>query len=132
MNDTTHAPDWALWPWPFFDASHHALAQRVSAWNQENHGKTYTSMQDECRAMVRSFGAAGLLDYVVPQGDTPFDVRSVCLIREGLTFQHALADAVFAMQGIGTLALRRFGSAALCERYLEPCRRGAGRFLMHR
>ena len=124
MNDAVQAPDWALWPWPFFDASHHALAQRVSAWNQENHGKTYTNMQDECRAMVRSFGAAGLLDYVVPQGATPFDVRSVCLIREGLTFQHALADAVFAMQGIGTLALRRFGSAALCERYLEPCRRG--------
>jgi acyl-CoA dehydrogenase len=35
-----------------------------------------------------------------------------------------LADAVFAMQGIGTLALRRFGSADLQERYLGPCRRG--------
>jgi acyl-CoA dehydrogenase len=81
-------------------------------------------MNTECRAMVRSFGAAGLLDYVVPQGDAPFDVRSVCLIREGLTYQHALADAMFAMQGIGTMAIRRFGTPAQRERYLEPCRKG--------
>ena len=81
-------------------------------------------MHDECRAMVRSLGAAGLLDYAVPSGDAPFDVRSVCLIREGLTYQHALADAMFAMQGIGTMAIRRFGTAAQREQYLEPCRSG--------
>ena len=115
---------WGLWPWPFFDASHEALAERIIAWNHENHGKTYPDMNAECRAMVRSFGASGLLDYVVPQGDAPFDVRSVCLIREGLTYQHALADAMFAMQGIGTMAIRRFGTPAQREEYLEPCRKG--------
>lgn len=115
---------WGLWPWPFFDASHEALAERIIAWNHENHGKTYPDMNTECRAMVRSFGASGLLDYVVPQGDAPFDVRSVCLIREGLTYQHALADAMFAMQGIGTMAIRRFGTPAQREEYLEPCRKG--------
>lgn len=81
-------------------------------------------MHDECKAMVRSLGAAGLLDYAVPRGDAPFDVRSVCLIREGLTYQHALADAMFAMQGIGTMAIRRFGTDAQREQYLEPCRTG--------
>lgn len=115
---------WGLWPWPFFDAAHEALAERIIAWNHENHGKTYPDMHTECRAMVRSFGAAGLLDYVVPQGDAPFDVRSVCLIREGLTYQHALADAMYAMQGIGTMAIRRFGTPAQREQYLEPCRKG--------
>ena len=115
---------WGLWPWPFFDATHEALAERIIAWNHANHGKTYPDMNTECRAMVRSFGAAGLLDYVVPQGDAPFDVRSVCLIREGLTYQHALADAMFAMQGIGTMAIRRFGSPEQRARYLEPCRKG--------
>lgn len=115
---------WGLWPWPFFDASHEALAERIIAWNTENHGKTYPDMHSECRAMVRSFGTAGLLDYVVPQGNAPFDVRSVCLIREGLTYQHALADAMYAMQGIGTMAIRRFGTPAQREQYLEPCRRG--------
>ena len=116
--------EWTLWPWPFFDASHEALAERVRAWNRDSHGTHHADMLGECRAMVRRFGAAGLLDYVVPKGDTPFDVRSVCLIREGLTYEHALADAMFAMQGIGTLAIRRFGNAAQRDRYLEPCRTG--------
>ena len=115
---------WGLWPWPFFDSTHEALAERINAWNAENHDKVYTSMHEECKAMVRSLGAAGLLDYAVPRGDVPFDVRSVCLIREGLTYQHALADALFAMQGIGTMAIRRFGTEAQREQYLEPCRRG--------
>jgi len=119
-----HDFQWGLWPWPFFDKSHEALAERVLAWNAANHGLTYADMNAECRAMVRSFGSAGLLDYVVPQGDAGFDVRSVCLIREGLTYQHALADAMFAMQGIGTMAIRRFGTPAQREQYLEPCRRG--------
>jgi acyl-CoA dehydrogenase len=115
---------WSLWPWPFFEERHHALAARVDEWSRARPHQGATSMTDECRAMVRSMGEAGLLDHVVPRLDEPFDVRSVCLIREGLTFHHALADAVFAMQGIGTLAIRRFGSAELKARYLEPCRRG--------
>jgi acyl-CoA dehydrogenase len=118
------AAAWSLWDWPFFDASHHALAERVEAWSQTSHDAQGLSMADECRRMVRSMGEVGLLEYVVPPIGGAFDVRSVCLIREGLTYHHALADAVFAMQGIGTLALRRFGSAELQERYLGPCRAG--------
>jgi acyl-CoA dehydrogenase len=116
--------EWGLWPWPFFDASHEDLARRVQAWNAENHDLSYPDMNSECRAMVRSLGAAGLIDHAVPRGDAPFDVRSVCLIREGLTYQHALADAMFAMQGIGTMAIRRFGTPEQREQYLEPCRKG--------
>jgi len=120
----TPGANWSLWPWPFFEDRHHALAERVEAWSraQAHHGQA--SMAEECRAMVRSMGEAGLLDHVVPRLGDPFDARSLCLIREGLTFHHALADAVFAMQGIGTLAIRRFGSVELKARYLEPCRRG--------
>ena len=28
MTDAMQTPSWALWPWPFFDASHQALAGR--------------------------------------------------------------------------------------------------------
>jgi acyl-CoA dehydrogenase len=118
------ALQWGLWPWPFFDASHEELAERVLAWNADNHGQAHHDMASECRAIVRSLGAAGLIDHAVPRGDAPFDVRSVCLIREGLTYQHALADAMFAMQGIGTMAIRRFGTPEQREKYLEPCRKG--------
>lgn len=116
--------EWGLWPWPFFDASHEDLARRVQAWNADNHDLSHPDMHSECRAMVRSLGAAGLIDHAVPRGDAPFDVRSVCLIREGLTYQHALADAMFTMQGIGTMAIRRFGTPEQREQYLEPCRKG--------
>ena len=115
---------WNLWPWPFFDASHHELAERVKQWSAQQHGRSYPDMASECRDIVRSLGAAGLLDHCVPQGDGPVDVRSVCLIREALTYEHALSDAMFAMQGIGTTAIRRFGTPAQREAYLEPCRKG--------
>jgi acyl-CoA dehydrogenase len=116
--------EWNLWPWPFFDAAHHELAERVKHWSAQHHGQSYPDMASECRAIVRSLGAAGLLDHCVPPGDAPVDVRSVCLIREALTYEHALSDAMFAMQGIGTTAIRRFGTPQQREAYLEPCRKG--------
>jgi acyl-CoA dehydrogenase len=116
---------WTLWEWPFFDDSHKALADRVVAWNgraQASHG--HDTLPDECRSIVRDLGAAGLLDYVVPQPGAGFDLRAICLIREALTYQHALADAMFAMQGIGTMAIQQSGTEAQKARYLEPCRKG--------
>jgi acyl-CoA dehydrogenase len=80
---------------------------------------------DECRRIVRALGAADLLRYVVPESGDGFDLRSICLIREGLTYDHALVDAMFAMQGIGTVAIQRYGSAAQKARYLGPCRDGS-------
>jgi acyl-CoA dehydrogenase len=118
---------WKLWDWPFFDASHHDLAQRVIAWNGRNHAAFspgHAGLVDECRAIVRDLGAAGLLDYVVPREGVPVDLRAICLIREALTYEHALADAIFAMQGIGTMSIQQAGSEAQKAKYLEPCRRG--------
>lgn len=118
------AQPWSLWPWPFFDDRHHELASQVNAWSQAQPAQHDQPMDQSCREMVRSMGRSGLLRHVVPEIGDAFDVRSVCLIREGLTYHHALADAVFAMQGIGTLALRRYGSPELQEQYLAPCRAG--------
>src|SRR3546814_17459744 len=53
-----------------------------------------------------------------------FDVRSLCVIREALTYEEALADAMFTMQGIGTHAIQSFGTVAQKQRYLPPCRSG--------
>src|SRR3546814_19188945 len=80
---------------------------------------------ERCRAIVKSLGDAGLLDQVVPQEGVAFDVRSLCVIREALTYEEALADAMFTMQGIGTHAIQSFGTVAQTQRYLPPCRRGA-------
>jgi acyl-CoA dehydrogenase len=116
--------NWTLWPWPFLEASHHALAGRVLDWNKASHDLAHDDMAVECRAIARSLGDAGLLDYVVPKPGQPFDVRGLCVLREGLTYEHALADAIFTMQGIGTLAIQRLGTDEQKNRYLPACRTG--------
>lgn len=116
---------WALVDWPFVTPEHHALADRVVGWNAASH--QLHEEQDfvtRCRTMVRSLGDAGLLEFVIPQEGVAFDVRSLCVIREGLTYEDVLVDAMFTMQGIGTHAIQQFGSGAQKERYLGPCRRG--------
>jgi acyl-CoA dehydrogenase len=118
------ASRWSLWNWPFIEAQHHDVAHRVIAWNEENHGHTYPDLAAECRAIAFSLGKARLLDYLVPEEGDPFDVRAICVIREALTYDHALADAIFTMQGIGTLAIQRLGTPAQKARYLGPCRTG--------
>jgi len=121
----TGEPGWSLVDWPFFDKPHHALAARVGDWSAAEHRKTPDpDFAEHCRAIVRSLGAAGLLDFVVPADVAAFDVRSLCVIREGLTYEEALHDAMFTMQGIGTLAIQQHGTAAQKERYLPRCRTG--------
>ena len=121
---------WTLWEWPFFEQSHRDLAVAVADWNARAHvalegeGASKGNLVDQCRAIARNLGDADLLRYVVPPVGTTPDVRSICVIREALTYGHALADAIFAMQGIGTMAIQRFGTDAQKEKYLEPCRRG--------
>src|ERR1700761_8410388 len=135
---------WTLWDWPFFDPSHRELAARIADWNATQHQRpagadqaarsatganapaapsaatTAAELTAECVTLARTLGEAGFLRYVVPTPGTPIDVRSICIIREALTYEHALADAIFAMQGIGTMAIQRFGTEAQKDNYLEP------------
>lgn len=116
--------EWTLWNWPFFDDSHRQLAERVIAWNAQNHGLEFPDLATESRHVVTSLGKADLLRYVVPEEGADFDVRSLCIIREGLTYQHAVADSAFAMQGIGTLSIQRSGTPEQKARYLPGARSG--------
>ncbi len=115
---------WTLWDWPFFDDSHRRLAERVIEWNAANHPVEGQDLATESRHVVESLGEAGLLRYLVPEEGAGFDVRSLCIIREGLTYQHAVADSAFAMQGIGTLSIQRSGTAEQKARYLPGARSG--------
>ena len=122
---TESRPSWSLIDWPFYDSQHHELAKRVMAWSAAEHQKRInTDWFSHCRGIVRSLGEAGLLEYVVPQSGVSFDVRALCVIREGLTYEEALHDAMFTMQGIGTLAIQQHGTPAQKDRYLARCRSG--------
>jgi acyl-CoA dehydrogenase len=118
------AKGWSLWNWPFFDPTHHQLAARVVAWNASGRVRGHDVGHGECRAIVRDLGDAGLLDLVVQPPGRAVDLRSICLIREALSYECVLVDALFAMQGIGTMAIQISGSDSQKQQYLEPCRRG--------
>lgn len=106
--------DWKLWNWPFFEPRHHALAERVAAWQSpvDDHAVTEATLPEACRAIADSLARAGLLDLVVPRAGETVDLRAVCLAREGIGYRSALADCVIAMQGIGAGAIALEGSAA--------------------
>jgi acyl-CoA dehydrogenase len=81
-----------------------------------------------CRALVGALGEAGLLAHAVPAPyggvrDT-LDVRTLCLIRETLAYQHGLADFAFAMQGLGSAPVSLYGSEEMKARILPPVGQG--------
>ncbi|MBX3529006.1 MAG: acyl-CoA dehydrogenase family protein [Rhizobiaceae bacterium] len=120
---------WHLWPWPFFEARHVALAERAAAWEPPvGHEVNEAEFPTACRAIAKSLGDAGLLDPAVPsqgaEGRWSIDVRSLCIVREAVAYRSALADAVLAMQGIGTGAIWMHGTDAHKARYLDRVRRG--------
>jgi acyl-CoA dehydrogenase len=108
--------------WPFFEDKHRTLARELDAWAAQHvphdHGP---DVDAQCRALVRSLGAAGWLRHAV--GDT-IDTRAICLIRETLARHCGLADFAFAMQGLGSGAISLAGTPEQKERYLTRVARG--------
>jgi len=110
--------------WPFFTDEHRALATSLRIWAAANVGRedAHSDVDAECRTLVRSLGDGGWLKYVVPKAyggthDT-LDVRSLCIARETLAHASGLADFSFAMQGLGSGSITRYGTPALAHRYL--------------
>jgi acyl-CoA dehydrogenase len=102
--------------WPFFDASHKALAGKLDGFAAS--GKLsavdHHDVDKACRRMVTLLGDAGLLGVATGNaGTAPIDSRAVCLARETLAWHDGLADFAFAMQGLGTGAIGLSGSEDL-------------------
>lgn len=122
---------WAPLDLPFFEEKHAALADRLKAWlhwfESSESELDALSMQEQCSRFLQSLAQHELLDFAVPasgQDASSIDVRSICLIREALSYVSPLADFVFSMQGIGTAAIWMHGSTAQQEKYLPACREG--------
>src|SRR3954452_18737580 len=97
--------------WPFFEARHRELADKLDQWCADNlTGRYAEDLDSECRALVRELGAAGFLKLCVADGDGRPDVRSLAIARETLAYHSALADFAFAMQGLGSGAISLFGT----------------------
>jgi acyl-CoA dehydrogenase len=125
-------PDRTFLEWPFFDASHRELRERLEAWAAAEASAWQhpddADVDAQCRALVRALGAGGWLRHAVPAehggASERLDVRALCLIRETLARHAGLADFAFAMQGLGSGPISLFGSDELKRRYLPPVAAG--------
>lgn len=73
----------------------------------------------EARAMLALLGEGGWFKPIFDQ-----DLRGCCLMREALAAASPLADAVFALQGLGTMPLLLAGTAEQRGRWLGPIAEG--------
>lgn len=110
--------------WPFFEPRHAELAQALDTWATQHiphdHGP---DVDADCKALVRSLGAAGWLRHAVGGRDVggandAIDTRAICLIRETLARHSGLADFAFAMQGLGSGAISLHGTPEQRQTYL--------------
>jgi acyl-CoA dehydrogenase len=95
--------DWL--DWPFFEKRHRKLADELEQWCIGNLDEPGGDVDDYCRSLVRKLGDAGFLKLSIDG-----DVRSLAIARATLAFHSGLADFAFAMQGLGSGAIRLFGT----------------------
>src|SRR6188472_4206954 len=116
-------PDKSFHSWPFFEARHRALAEKLEAWAAANLAHvSHDDVDATCRSLVTAMGRDGWLAHTAPDPGVPsdkLDVRTLALIRETLARHSGLADFSFATQGLGAGPISLFGSAAQRDTWLR-------------
>jgi len=108
----------------FLDPKHVDLAARVADFAAREIATLPAPPDDgaarlQAKEILQRLGAAGWLR---PIGDQ--DWRAACLVREALGAASPLADAVFALQALGSLPMLLAGSEGLKSRWLSPALAG--------
>ena len=112
---------------PLFDRSHRELAARLEAFRADAI-EPRANEDDEAdpdgagREVIAACARAGLLELFVPNGS--LDLRAICLAREVIASSSGLADAVFAVQGLGSFPLLQAGSEPVRHQYLPRVKSG--------
>ncbi len=104
----------------FLEPPHLDLAERAGRFATETIAPRPEPVEDtdarrEARALLDLLGAGGWLGPILA-----LDLRACCLMREALGEASPLADAVFALQALGTTPILLAGSPAQRERWLGP------------
>lgn len=113
---------------PFFTNEQRNLAARVADFAshqvEPRAGEEERDVDAQFRALFSVLADAGLFRYAVASGGAKLDVRSLCLIREALSYSSSLADLAFVMQGLGTYAISRAATEHVREFWLERAATG--------
>jgi acyl-CoA dehydrogenase len=94
----------------FFEPHHHRLAADLGGAAAAIAGAGGATEEERARAAAAAMGRAGLYEWLLPEGAV--DVRALCLVREMLGYASPLADAIFAVQGLGSYPLLVAGTPA--------------------
>ena len=116
---------------PFLDQDHFSLRARMRQWVEKNifsGGGENQDLDEEARRLVQQLGKQGFLAYTVPKqfggAREKVQARDLCIIREELARGSALADAMFAMQALGSYPITLFGTDEQKQRYLPAVSEG--------
>ncbi len=109
----------------FLEERHLALAESFDAFASREIAtlpapETDDTARKQARVILGLAGKAGLFGHIVPKPD----LRACCLAREALASASPLADAVFALQGLGSVPIALAGSEALKSRWLPAVAEG--------
>ncbi|HSE89371.1 MAG TPA: acyl-CoA dehydrogenase family protein, partial [Candidatus Binatia bacterium] len=101
---------------PFLDEDHFSLRARVRQWVEKHlfiGGGENQELDEQARRLVQLLGNQGFLAYTVPKEfggvREKVQARDLCIVREELARGSALADAMFAMQALGSYPITLFG-----------------------
>lgn len=108
---------------PFFEPRHGEWQRRAAEAARALAASGLAHAEARAKELVREMGQRGLFDvFGLPAGRP--DARALCVLRDGLSFESALADALLAVQGLGTVPILLFGDSVQREAYLPQAARG--------
>ena len=108
----------------FLDERHFGLAGEIARFARESLRPLPEPAGDQAgRDQARQvLGMLGQAQWYAPILDQ--DLRALCLIREAVAWASPLADAVYALQALGSTPIVLAGAPALRERWLPAMARG--------
>jgi Acyl-CoA dehydrogenases len=112
---------------PFFTSAQRRLVASVADFVAREIEPRAAEREDEeahFRELLGLLADANLLRFAVAEAGAPLDTRSLCLVREALSYSSALADLAFVMQGLGTYAMSLAAPEHVRDFWLERAATG--------
>jgi len=117
---------------PFLEDHHAEMAIEVAAFAKHSiaalqHPTNDDAARLQARQILQLLGNAGWARYSVPEPTDKgqaLDLRACCLIREALAAASSLADAVFALQCLGSMPIALAAGEEMRQRWLPAVAEG--------